>query len=131
MDTIDVSSKFVVSDITTPKNTNALNTLVQTGNRIIKSVDILYAPGQVGLTGVRLMYADVAILPWNQPTVFIVGSNERLHYELDFYGPGTLIIVTLNHDTRYGHRTIITLELQEVTNPNMSVLPTTIPALVV
>lgn len=131
MDTIDVSSKFVVTDITTPKLTNALNTLVPTGNRLIKSVDILYAPGQVGLTGVRLLYAGVAILPWNQPAGFVVGSNERLRYELNFYGPGTLTIVTHNGDPRNAHRTIITLELQEVTNPNMATLPTTIPALVV
>lgn len=131
MDTIDVSSKFIVSDITTPKNTNALNTLVPLGNRKLVSVDILFAPGHVGLTGVRLLYAGVAILPWNQPAGFIIGDAERLHYVLQLYAPGTLTIVTHNGDPRYSHRHVVTLELQEVSDPNMSTLPATVPALIV
>lgn len=131
METIDVSNKYVVSDITTPKNTNALNTVVSLGNRIIKSVDILFAPGHVGITGVRIAYAGVVLLPWNQPAGFIVGDTERLKFDLDFYAPGPVTITTHNSDARYAHRHVITFKLQEVTNPNMNTLPTTIPALVV
>lgn len=131
MDTIDVAAKYVVSDISTPKNTNALNTVVSVGNRIIKGVDILFAPGHVGITGVRITYAGVTLLPWNQSTGFIVGDSERLRFRMDIYAPGPVTITTHNADPRFAHRHVVTFELEEVPNPNMSTLPTTIPSLVV
>lgn len=127
MDTIDVSSKFQVVDITTAKNTNALNTVFNAGNRFIKAVSILFAPGHVGLTGVRLTYAGVVVLPWNQPTGFIVGDSERLDFAMGLYAPGPLTITTHNGDAQASHRHLLTFELQEVNTGGALSLPTTVP----
>lgn len=131
MDTIDVSNKYVVSDITTPKNTNAKLTTVSVGDRIIVGVDILFAPGHVGLTGVRITYAGTVILPWNQPAGFIVGDSERLKFTMGLYAPAPLVITTHNGDPKADHRHIITFQLVEVPRPGLDTLPTTIPALIV
>ena len=129
MDTIDVASKFVVVDITTPKNTNALTTTFNAGNRIIRSVDVLFAPGHVGLTGIRFNYGGVTVLPWNQPTGFLVGDNERQHYELELYAPGPLSILTHNPDAQNSHRHVLTFELVEVNNAGALSQPIVTPVL--
>jgi hypothetical protein len=113
MDTIDVQIKHVTATIQTLKNTNIKSTNIDLGDRIIQSVDILFAPGHVALTGVRLMLNDVAILPWNQPTQFIFGDNERLAFQLGIYVPGILTIQTHNSDT-VTHMHQITFYLTEV-----------------
>lgn len=131
MDTIDVSAKFVVVDITTPKNTNALTTTFNAGNRIIKAIDVLFAPGHVGITGIRFSYAGVVILPWNQSTAFLVGDSERLRYEVDIYAPGPLSIVTHNPDAQNAHRHIVTFELHEVNVGGALSAPITTPVVLV
>lgn len=113
MDTIDVSAKYQTVDITTPKSTNAQTQVISVGDRIIHAVDVLFAPGHVGLTGVRLLYGGITILPWNQPANFIVGDSERLHFQLDLYAPGPITIVTHNGDSQASHRHIFTFELHE------------------
>lgn len=129
MDTIDVSAKYQTVDITTPKNTGAQTLVISVGDRIIRAVDVLFAPGHVGLTGVRLQYAGVTILPWNQPSNFIVGDSERLRFQLDLYAPGPLTIITHNGDSQASHRHIFTFELHEVDNPAGVMQSPTIPLL--
>lgn len=113
MKTIDVQTKYVTSTITTPRSTTLLTTDIDVGDRIIKTVEILFAPGHVALTGVRLRLAGVAILPWNQPNSFIFGDNERLTFELGIYVSSILRIDTRNTDS-VAHLHQITFALMEV-----------------
>lgn len=131
MGPIDVTTKYPTFDITTARNTNALNTVVTLGDFIVKSVDILFAPGHVGLTGVRLVYAGTTILPWNQPTKFVVGDSERLHYALGIYMPGPLTIVTHNGDGQASHRHILTFECNERPTPGLIIPDAPLPQLIV
>lgn len=129
METIDVAVKYVTSTITTNKNTNTLNTVIDLGDRILQTVEILFAPGHVALTGVRLLMGGTAILPWNQPTSFIFGDNERLTFKLGIYVPGPITIVTHNADS-VAHMHQITFALTEVPDKS-SGLYTPVPLVVI
>lgn len=124
MDTIDPLHKQAVVNITTPKSTNVTTAFALGRPVTLEKVDILFAPGHVALTGVRINYQGVAILPWNQPTLFVVGDSERLVFELGMYVSGGLSIVTHNGDTQ-PHQHMLTFHYMEYIERNsLQALPT-------
>lgn len=128
MDTIDVSAKYLVTNITRAAKATG-NTVVQLGNRIAESVNLLFAPGHVGLTGVQIQYAGNTLLPFNQGALFVYGDNERLDYELGMYLPGPVTIRTTNTDT-VPHSFQITFKVLEVALPGLLPVATPIPLVV-
>jgi len=116
MDTIDSKTKWSVTRIDTPRKTTTKTTTWDPspdGDRILVSLDILWAPGHVALTGVRVLYNDFAILPWGQPSGQLVGDNERRKFGLGLYISKPLVIVTSNGDG-VPHSHYFTAELIEV-----------------
>lgn len=107
MDTIDVTTRYSVADITTPKATNTQSTIIRLAEAWVETVDILFAPGHAALTGVRLVYGGNIVLPWDGVGAFIAGDNERLRFVMGMYMPGPITIVTHNNDT-LPHRHLVT-----------------------
>lgn len=116
METIDPSSKVQTVTIATPRLSNVNTTFRLPAPSILQKVDILFAAGHVGLTGVRISYNGIALLPWNQPAGFIIGDSERLPFDVGMYLDGAMTIATHNGDT-YPHTHILSFyyhEYQEV-----------------
>lgn len=94
---------------------------------MLETLDVFYAPGHVGLVGVRINYAGVTIVPWNQPTVFMLGSNERRKFDMGIPIGDKLSIVTTNLDARFAHTVVITAAVTELALVNtagpLDVLP--------
>lgn len=115
MDTIDVVEKYVTTTITTAARVNA-TTIITLGNRIVDAVEILFAAGHVGLTGVAISYNGVQMIPYGQVGAFIFGDNVRLPFKLGIYGPGKWTITTHNGDTA-PHLHQLTWSLHELPVP--------------
>lgn len=113
-DTIDVQAKYLTTQVNIAKNVATQTTLVDLGERMLESFDAFFAPGHVGLTGFRILYGGVAIVPWNQSTSFIVGNNERRPFTLGLHVSGKLSIVTTNLDKAYAHAIVFTFKLTEL-----------------
>lgn len=112
--TIDVRTKYLVQSIPIPRNTTTQTTTFVLGNVVLETLDVFYSPGHVGLVGVRVNYAGVTIVPWNQPTVFVVGSNERRLFDVGIPVGDQLSIVTRNLDARFAHTIVLTAAVTEL-----------------
>ncbi|SRR6266567_7774272 len=130
MDTIDVGRKHLVTSITIPKSTGSQTTTVSLGQRILENVEVFFTPGHVGLTGFRIAYNGVTILPWAQPTLFLLGDNERLQYPTEIYVSSALTITTRNNDT-VQHRLIFTFRVRELTRTELGAGPVVLPTVLV
>lgn len=119
--TIDVAAKYITLSVTCNKSTTKAATL-DCGERIVETLDVKWAPGHVGLVGFRITYNGVAILPWNQPTSFVFGDNERLFYDLGIHVAAPLAIAMVNQDT-YRHTLIFTAKLRELKLPGEAAPP--------
>lgn len=112
MEAIDPASKVQTLTVTMPKSVNVTTSFRLPAPAILERVSILFAAGHVGLTGARISYNGIALLPWNQPTGFIIGDNERLPFDIGMYVDGPFSIVTHNGDT-YPHTHIFTFFYHE------------------
>lgn len=74
---LNVSQYINEGQQTIARNTAGLTVNVNLGFRVIDEIGMLFAQGHVSITGFRLMYDGKAIIPWDQPTTFLVGNNER------------------------------------------------------
>lgn len=113
MDTIDVSAKYLRLRIDTPRKVATQTNVFPLGERILESLSVLFPLGHAGLTGLRVNYNGVAVLPWNQPTQFVVGDNERLTFEMGLYVSAPLSIVSVNNDN-VAHSLYLTAKLREL-----------------
>lgn len=107
MDTIDLATKHSAVSISTAAKQLSKLTTITLPQAWVEAVTILFAPGHVLLTGVRLKYAGNVILPYNGVGSFIFGDNERLAFDIGMYMPGLITIETTNTDT-VGHAHIVT-----------------------
>lgn len=116
MDAIDAAVKHVTLTISTNAKTNLKTTtwnVIGGQQYMLDEVSILFAIGHAALTGVRLRYNGAAILPWAQPTAFIVGDNERLRFPLGIYLQAPILVDTQNTDTVV-HQHVLTARLVPV-----------------
>lgn len=129
METVDLANKVQVLGISnTRKQTKS--TAFNFGNDVVlDAVSILFAPGHVGLTGVRITYQGIAILPWNQNNGQIQGDNERLKFDIGLYCTGLLSIVTINNDT-FAHSWQFSFFYHEYIPQGVEALPTPIPLVI-
>lgn len=111
--TYDVAARYLTTSIATPRKTASKSTAWTFGPAILEELQILWAPGHVALTGVRVSYKGVTILPWNQPTAFLVGDNERQIFEMGMHILDTITVVTQNNDN-YPHTHYLTAKLTDV-----------------
>lgn len=81
-----------------PAHTPSLVQNVTLGFRIVDTIGMLFAQGHVALTGFRLEYDGKAIIPWDQPTSFLVGNDERRVLPLNFQVMKPMRFVFLNSD---------------------------------
>lgn len=112
--TVDVSAKYVVTTITIAANTTTQSTNVNLGERWLDSLNVFFRPGHAGLTGVRVLYGNVAVLPWNQPTTFLTGGSERREFEIGLHVSGVLVVTTQNLDKGYQHVFDLTWKVREL-----------------
>ena len=109
----DVSARYVELKVTTAAKTATKSTAWNIGQAILEELQVLWSPGHVALTGIRLMVGNVALLPWNQPTTFLVGDNERRVFEVNYHVTNPLTIVTQNNDT-FAHTHYFVAMLRDV-----------------
>jgi hypothetical protein len=112
--TIDVTAKYVTTTIAIPTNTATQSVTFALGERLLDTLDVHFTPGHAGLTGLRVSYAGVTILPWNQPSAFLVGDNERRLFEMGLHISGPLTLTTRNLDKGFPHSIIVTAKLREI-----------------
>lgn len=125
--TIDVAAKYVSLTVPIPKNTTVQTTTFDLGERIFESLSVLFAPGHAGLTGFRISYGGVTILPWNQPGGMIVGDNERRYFDMGLHVSGLLTIQTKNFDKAYAHSIVFEAKLTEILLAGGPPVPTVVP----
>lgn len=111
--TFDVSHKYLVLDVTTAAATALQTTLFDVGSRIVEVLDVFWPPGANGLVGLRVNFAGVTLLPWNQPARFLVGNGERRRFEFALPVDAPLQVVTQNNDPAFQHTIVITADLIE------------------
>lgn len=128
MDTLDVAFKYVTTTITRPAKTTVSQN-VSLGNRIVVAVNVLFAPGHVGLTGVAVQYGGLQILPYGQVGSFIYGDSERLDFDIGMYMPGPVTIRTTNADSA-AHTFQLTWKLQEINLPGALPIQAALPLVV-
>lgn len=124
---IDVAAKYLVTTVNLAKNVTTQSTAAALGERMLESVDVYFAPGHAGLTGVALSYGGVAILPWNQPGSFLLGNSERRVFEIGIHVSGPVTITTRNLDRGFAHAIVLTWKLTEIVLTGESTLPTVPP----
>ena len=115
-----------VQNITTPANTLAAapqTTPVALGWCMLNSVYLRIPAGHQGLTGWALHLDGVAVIPWQQAGVYLVGDNEIFDELLGLQLDTGLTIVTYNLDTAYPHTHFARLNYTPiaVVNPNAPV----------
>lgn len=126
-DTYDVDHKYLVLPVTTSPNTAALITSFDVGQRIVVGLDIFWPPGSNGLVGIRANYSGVTLLPWNQPTSFLVGNGERRIFSFGLPVTAPLTIVTQNNDLAFAHTIVLTADLIERPNDIGTSVPEFLP----
>lgn len=109
----DVTARYVELSVSTNKSTALKTTTWNLGNFILEELSVLWAPGHVALTGIRILLQGTAILPWNQPSVFIVGDNERRDYEVGLTLIHPLTVQTQNND-KFVHTHILVAKLRDI-----------------
>lgn len=122
---IDPSYKYTTVTITTPARTASKTTVWDFSlgmDVILEELKILFAPGHVALTGVRVMYGGEPLIPWGQRTAFIAGDNERLPFDVGMYISTPLTIVTTNNDT-YQHSHVLVSKYREVSAFDVQAAP--------
>lgn len=133
MDTIDVSAKYQTFGISIPARTAAAaptSHSFDVGQRIVDEIEVFFPPGHVALSGVRVEYAAVALLPWNQSTAFIVGDNDRIKYEFGLFVSKPLVVKTCNTDS-LPHTVFVTFKLREVNYSAGPTTPSQVPLVVI
>lgn len=128
---IDVAAKYLTTTVTLAKNVTTQTQTVTLGERLLESVDVYFAPGHAGLTGVALSYGGVTILPWNQGGQFLIGNNERRLFELGIHVSGLVTITTRNQDKAYAHTIVLTWKLTELVLTGETSLPAVPPIVAV
>lgn len=124
--TYDVDARYITTSIVTPRKTATKSTTWTFGPAILSELQVLWAPGHVALTGVRVTYQGVTLLPWNQPTAFLLGDNERQIYEMGVHILASIVVVTTNNDT-YPHTHYLTAKLLDVPLTGDTTTPAALP----
>lgn len=126
VDSIDPQSKTIVSTIATNAKASKNTIITILPDIILEKVSILFPAGHAGLTGVRLVYGGVALLPWNQLTQFIIGDSERLSFDIGMYVSGPITVATTNADTA-AHSHFLEFTYHEYREQNAVVSLTPVP----
>jgi hypothetical protein len=92
--------------VTTPANTPASSpqvTAFDIGTVSVLTVTLVVPPGHKGLTGWRLEWQGTTLVPWDDPTGWVVVDDHRLEWPLDIVVTGPVTVRTYNVDVRYPH----------------------------
>lgn len=99
-------ARFLVKNILTPKNTAIaapLSTAWDLGNQELVRLSVMVPRGHSGLTGIKVLYDNVAIFPFTLPELFLIANGETVGEEIGFEVSHPLTIVTYNTDI-FDHR---------------------------
>lgn len=107
-DPIDVQEKYVTQSFVVTAGATTVAQQMTLGNVWLDVLDIFWAPGHVGLVGVRVQYQATPILPWNQPTGLLFGSNERRLFTMGIQITHHIGITVVNLDAKFGHTVQVT-----------------------
>ena len=67
------------------------------GDVWVNSVNVRIPPGHCGQTGIQIQYAGVPIVPWNDPTTFIVEDDKDYNFDIDFEFDQSLTVILYNN----------------------------------
>lgn len=68
------------------------------GAVIVEHLEVMIPRGHAGLTGVRIAYQGVTLLPWGEPPVYIVANDETIGVPVDLEIGAPLSVVAYNLD---------------------------------
>lgn len=122
-------TRYVTANVTTTAGTTTtapLVTAVNLGNLILLSAHLRIPSGHAGLTGWRVDYSTMTIIPFSAPSAYIIGDDEQFEFEVNYEVGNTLQVVTYNTDV-YDHTHYLTLKVTELPARNDGiVVPLTI-----
>lgn len=113
-DPIDVQAKYLTFTFAVGRGATVGPTACVVGNRWLDNLDIFWAPGHVGLVGVRVAYQTVTMLPWNNPSGLLFGSNERRLFEMGLQVTNSFTVTVVNNDAKFAHTVQITAKVHEL-----------------
>lgn len=129
MDAITPDWQYQLVSVTVPARTNSATTALTLRNGWLDSVSILFAPGHNGLTGVRLFYNGNVILPWDGVGTYIIGSAERLNFDVGMYVPAPITIDRHNADN-VQHQHVITFRWKPYQQIKSGIAPADFPTVI-
>ena len=97
-----VNRRHVPITTTVPAGTTAAAPQVQTfdfTNQQLLSLHLVIPNGHAGLTGIRLDMSGTTILPWSNPSQWIVGDGLDKEFPLDVEGAALMKVLAYNTDT--------------------------------
>lgn len=112
-------TRYITAYVTTVAGTaqaSPKTTTVNLGDLILISVHLQIPSGHCGLTGWRIDYSGVTIVPFNNPPTFIVGDDDHLDFDTDYEVGNALKIITYNTDI-YDHTHYATLKVTDLNTP--------------
>lgn len=111
-----LKTRYIAANVTTPAGgtiANPTTTNVVLGDLILVSIHLLIPAGHAGFTGWRVDYSGVTIVPYSNPSAWIIGDDDRQDFEVDYEVGNTLKIVTYNTDV-YDHTHYATLKVTDL-----------------
>jgi hypothetical protein len=93
-----LNARLVVFNPTCAAKTTGYTLSWPLGTVILDHLDIVIPAGHKGLTGLAIMYGDVAIIPYNYPTSLVVGDDEKVPVDVDFEVGNPLTVLMGNND---------------------------------
>ena len=68
------------------------------GAVIVEQLEVMIPRGHAGLTGVRIAYQGVTLLPWGEPPDYVVANDETITVPVDLEIGAPLSVVGYNAD---------------------------------
>ena len=111
-----ITERYIVANILTPAGTTAAapqSTAIDLGDVMLLTARLHIPSGHCGLTGWRIDFSGVTILPYSNPSAWLIGDNDRELFQVDYEVGNTLKIVTYNTDI-YDHTHYCTFKVTEL-----------------
>lgn len=117
-----LGTRYIPYTVTTPKQTlptAPLSTPLNIELAQLIGVQMLIPPGHSGLTGIRLDDSGGTILPFSNPSQWVLGDNRDVWFDLDVQSDARMSWVTFNLDIQqHSHYLLVKIvDLNTSTQP--------------
>lgn len=113
-----LSQRTISTSLTVPSGTLSsapVTANLQLGFVRLVELEVRIPAGHLGFTGFAIDHADVRLVPWNDPSQWLVGDNDLLRYPLDIDAPRVLVMKGFNTGT-FSHAFYLRFSVTDVPN---------------